>query len=82
MMPVLTLQYPDQYEGKLRIIASTYDPKAMLAFKRACLQDTQLKTMGWIDDEVLQRDAEHEYKRLLDLLNLLIPDPPEGADDE
>jgi hypothetical protein len=39
-----------------------------------CLEEAQLKAIGFAEDEVLLRDAQHEYKRLLDLLNLLIPD--------
>jgi hypothetical protein len=74
MMAVLTLQYPDSYEGRLKVIASTYNQKAMLAFKKACLEKAQLKTLGFAEDEVLLLDSQHEYKRLLDLLNLLIPD--------
>jgi len=74
MMTVLTLQYPDSYEGRLKVIASTYNRKAMLAFKKACLEEAQLKTLGFVQDAILLRDAQHEYKRLLDLLNMLIPD--------
>jgi len=77
-MAVLTLQYPDSYEGRLKVIASTYNRKAMLAFKKACLEEAQLKTLGFDQDEVLLVDAQHEYKRLQELLDMLIPDNPEA----
>lgn len=76
-MALLTLQYPDAYEGRLRILASTHDKKVLLAFKKAVLQEAELKTLGFIDDEVLRQDAQFEYERLKSLLDLLIPD--EGA---
>jgi hypothetical protein len=74
MMAVLTLQYPDSYEGRLIVIASTYNRTALRVFKKVCLEEAQLKAIGFAEDEVLLRDAQHEYKRLLDLLNLLIPE--------
>ena len=73
-MAVLTLQYPDAYEGRLRILASTHDKKVLLAFKKVVLEEAQLKTMGFIDDEILRCDAEFEYERLQNLLDMLIPD--------
>jgi len=80
-MAILTLQYPDAYEGRLRILASTHDRVALLAFKRAVLQEARLKTLGLVDDEILQQDAAFEYERLCSLLNLLIPDGG-NADDQ
>lgn len=79
-MAILTLQYPDAYEGRLRILASTHDKKALLAFKSALLVEAKLRSLGMVDDEVLCRDAEHEYRRLEELLNMLIPD--KGATDD
>jgi hypothetical protein len=76
-MALLTLQYPDAYEGRLRILASTHDEKVLLAFKKTVLEEAELKTLGFIDDEVLRQDAQFEYERLKSLLDLLIPD--EGA---
>lgn len=78
-MAVLTLQYPDAYEGRLRILASTHDKKVLLAFKKAVLQEAELRTFGFIDNEVLRCDAEHEYHRLKQLLDLVIPES-EGGD--
>jgi len=73
-MAILTLQYPDVYEGRLRILASTNDKSVMLAFKKTVLQEAKLRTLGFIDDEVLRRDAQFEYERLCTLLDLLIPE--------
>ncbi len=73
-MAVLTLQYPDAYEGRLRILASTHDKQVLLAFKRAVIEEAKLKTLGLIDDEVLRCDAECEYQRLKQLLDMVIPE--------
>ena len=73
-MTVLTLQYPDAYEGRLRILASTHDKQVLLAFKRAVLEEAKLKTLGFVDDDVLRCDSEHEYNRLKQLLNMVIPE--------
>ena len=73
-MAILTLQYPNSYEGRLKVIASTYNHKAMLAFKSACLEEARFKTLGFDQDEVLLVDAQHEYRRLKEILDLLIPD--------
>ena len=76
-MVVLTLQYPDAYEGRLRILASTHDNNVLVAFKKAVLEEAKLRTLGFIDDEVLRCDAEYEYNRLRSLLDMVVP---EGAD--
>lgn len=81
MMAVLTLQYPDSYEGNLKVIASTYNRKALLAFKMACLEEAKLKTLGYGQDEILLADAQHELDRLIELLNMLIPEEPEADHD-
>ena len=81
-MAVLTLQYPDAYEGRLRILASTHNKKVLLAFKYAVLEEANLKTLGFVDDEVLRCDAEYEYHRLKQLLNMVIPEDEGAADAE
>ena len=78
-MAVLTLQYPDAYEGRLRILASTHDRSVLVAFKKAVLEEAKLRTIGFVDDEILRRDAEFEYERLHNLLDMVIP---EGATDD
>ena len=77
-MAVLTLQYPDAYEGRLRTLASTHDKNVLVAFKKAVLEEAKLRTLGFIDDEVLRCDSEYEYHRLKQLLNMIIPEG-EGA---
>jgi predicted transcriptional regulator len=78
-MTVLTLQYPDAYEGRLRILASTHDKSVLMVFKKTVLEEAKLRTLGLIDDEVLRRDAEFEYERLRSLLDMVIPEGAEGA---
>jgi len=73
-MAVLTLQYPDAYEGRLRILAATHDKNVLVAFRKAVLEEAKLKTLGLVVDEVLRCDAEFEYERLRSLLDMLIPD--------
>jgi hypothetical protein len=73
-MAVLTLQYPDIYEGRLRVLASTNDQGVLRFFKQKVLEEAKLRTLGLIDDEVLLQDARFEYQRLEHLLNLLIPE--------
>ena len=71
---VITLQYPDLWEGTLKILASTRDKKALLAFRQAVLEEAQLKLMSFVDDEVLKVDYQAEYKRLMQILDILIPE--------
>jgi len=73
-MPVLTLQYPDIFEGQLRIIASTHNFNLMRQFKAIVLDEARTRTYELSNDEILQRDAQLEYERLKELLDLLIPE--------
>jgi hypothetical protein len=73
-MAVLTLQYPDLHEARLRVLASTCDKDVLLLFKEKVLEDARLRTLGLYDDEVLLQDARFEYQRLEQLLNMLIPE--------
>ncbi len=70
---VITLQYPDLWDGKLRILASTRDRKALLAFREAVLIEARLKLMNFPDDEVLRVEYKKDYERLQGILDLLIP---------
>lgn len=70
---VITLQYPDLSDGKLRILASTRDRKALLAFREAVLIEARLKLMNFPDDEVLRVEYKKDYERLQGILDLLIP---------
>ena len=53
-------------------MASTHDKSVMLAFKKTVLQDAKLRTLGFMDDEVLRRDAQFEYERVCSLCDLFI----------
>lgn len=70
---VITLQYPDLWGGKLKILASTRDRRALLAFREAVLTEAQLKLMDFLDDEVLRIEYQKDYERLRAVLDLLIP---------
>lgn len=70
---VITLQYPDLADGKLKILASTRDHKALLAFREAVLIEARLKLMDLLADEVLRIEYQKDYERLQGILDLLIP---------
>jgi hypothetical protein len=76
----LVLQYPDWQSGKLRLLATTRNPKALRAFRDAVLEEARLAAMS-ADDEVLQVEYREELHKLERLLDLLIP-PNQGVDDE
>ena len=71
---VITLQYPDLWGGKLKILASTRDRKALLAFREAVLTEARLKLMSFLNDEVLHLEYQKDYERLQGVLDLLIPE--------
>lgn len=70
---VITLQYPDLWDGSLKILASTRDRKALLTFREAVLTEARLKLMNFPDDEVLRIEYQKDYERLQAILDLLIP---------
>ena len=70
---VITLQYPDLWDGSLKILASTRDRKALLTFREAVLTEARLKQMNFPDDEVLRTEYQKDYERLQAILDLLIP---------
>lgn len=86
MVGSLVLQYPDWQSGKIRLLATTKDRKALLAFKHAVIEEAKLNLIG-CDDEVLRIEYEEELHKLEKLLNAIIPDEniggknQEGADD-
>ena len=49
----LVLQYPDWQSGRIRLLATTKDPRALLAFKDAVLEEARLNLLG-CDDEILR----------------------------
>ena len=81
---VITLQYPDLWDGKLKILASTRNREALLAFREAVLIEARLKLMNFPDDEVLRVEYQKDYERLQEILDLLIPvdELREQTDDE
>jgi hypothetical protein len=72
-LAVITLQYPDLGDGKLRILASTRDRRALLAFREAVLTNAKLRLLNYAGDEVLQLDYQKDYERLQAIFDLLIP---------
>jgi len=77
---VITLQYPDLWDKRLKILASTRNKKALMAFKEAVLTEARLKLLGLPDDEVLRIDYQKDYERLCAIFDLLIPE--ETSDDQ
>ena len=75
--PHLVLQYPDLGTGKILLLAITKDRKALLAFKRAVLEEARLNLIG-CDDDILRIEYEEELHKLEKLLNALILDTPES----
>lgn len=68
---ILTLQYPDPLLGRSKILAATYNPKALVAFKEAVLEDARLEALGWGQDELLDCLAEKELEKLELIFNKL-----------
>jgi hypothetical protein len=78
MVGSLVLQYPDWQNGKIRLLATTKDRKALLAFKQAVIEEAKLNLIG-CDDEVLRIEYEEELHKLEKLLNAIIPDESIGG---
>lgn len=76
---VITLQYPDLWDGKLKILASTRDRRALLVFREAVLTEAKLKLLNYSGDEILRLEYQKDYERLQAVLGLLIP---EQTDDD
>lgn len=77
MTASLVLQYPDWQSGKIRLLATTKNPKALRAFRDAVLEEARLNLLG-CDDEILRIDYEEELRKLEKLLDALIPKAPEA----
>ncbi len=75
--PTLTLTYPDLQSGKVRLLAVTHDKRALVAFKKAVMEEARLNLLG-CDDDILRIEYEEELHKLEKLLNALIPDTPEA----
>ena len=76
MIGSLVLQYPDWQSGKIRLLATTKNPKALRAFRDAVLEEARLNALS-TDDPILLVEYNEELRKLERLLILLIPD--EGA---
>jgi len=72
-MAIIVLQYPDPVEGRLKMLASTRDRKALLAFREAVLGEARARALESYTDEVLRIDYEKDLERLEQILDLLIP---------
>ncbi len=79
MVGSLVLQYPDWQSGKIRLLATTKNPKALRVFRDAVLEEARLNALS-TDDPILQVEYSEELRKLERLLSLLIPD--EGATDD
>ena len=77
MVGSLVLQYPDWQRGKIRLLATTKDHKALLAFKHAVMEEARLNLLS-CDDDILRIEYEEELRKLEKLLNALIPETPEA----
>ena len=77
MVASLVLQYPDWQSGKIRLLATTKNPQALLAFKQAVMEEARLNLLG-CDDDILRIEYEEELHKLEKLLNALIPETPEA----
>jgi hypothetical protein len=75
----LVLQYPDLQSGKIRLLATTNDKRALAAFKEAVLEEARLSLLC-CDDDILRIEYRAELHKLENLLNTLIPDVPEAED--
>lgn len=69
----LVLQYPDWQSGKIRLLATTKDRKALQAFKKAVLEEASLNVLG-TDDPILKIEYSEELAKLEKLLAALIPE--------
>jgi len=79
MIGSLVLQYPDWQSGKIRLLATTKNPKALRAFRDAVLEEARLNALS-ADDPILEVEYNEELRKLERLLSLVIPD--EGTTDD
>lgn len=79
MIGSLVLKYPDWQSGKIRLLATTKNPKALRAFRDAVLEEARLNALS-ADDPILEVEYNEELRKLERLLSLVIPD--EGTTDD
>lgn len=75
----LVLQYPDWQSGKIRLLASTCNRRALAAFKEAVLEEANLRLLA-CDDPILRIEYGDELHKLQKLLAALIPENAGAAD--
>lgn len=75
----LVLQYPDWQSGKIRLLATTKNKKALKVFKEVVLEEARLNALT-ADDPILKCEYETEARKLQQLLDLIVPDI-DGEDD-
>ncbi len=79
MVGSLVLQYPDWQSGKIRLLATTKNPKALRAFRDAVLEEARLNALS-ADDPILKVEYNEELHKLEQLLRLLVPDGGAAGD--
>jgi len=77
MVANLVLQYPDYQSGKIRLLATTKNLKALRAFREAVLEEARLNAIS-TDDPILIVEYNEELHKLERLLDLLIPGEGSG----
>jgi hypothetical protein len=69
----LVLQYPDWQTGKIRLLATTRNRAAMVAFRDAVLEEARLNAIS-TDDPVLKVEYSEELRKLERLFEVVISD--------
>ena len=75
----LVLQYPDWQLGKIRLLATTNDKRALTAFKEAVLEEARLKLLA-CDDPILRIEYGDELHKLERLFSALVPESGRSED--
>jgi hypothetical protein len=73
----LVLQYPDWQTGKIRLLATTRNRAAMVAFRDAVLEEARLNAIS-TDDPVLKVEYSEELRKLERLFEVVISDGGTG----
>jgi hypothetical protein len=77
VQPTLSLTYPDYQANRVRLLATTCNPKALLVFKQTVLEEARLALLA-CEDNILRIEYQEELQKLEKLLNALIPEAVEG----
>ena len=71
MVASLVLQYPDWQSGKIRLLATTKNLRALRAFRDAVLEEAKLNALS-ADDPVLRVEYNEELRKQEALLTLIV----------